>query len=95
MTIREQMNLQARVNAGATLLDENRPGWANEIDLDILHLTSTTHCILGQLYREYMNGIEELGIITGLDYGFCAHWSYEYPTLTEMWRDTINKRRGA
>jgi hypothetical protein len=38
------------VNAGAKFLDEHRPGWEDEIDLDTLDLASTCGCVLGQLH---------------------------------------------
>lgn len=41
-----------RVARGAALLDEKRPGWFNEIDLDDLMLASGRQCVLGQLFPE-------------------------------------------
>lgn len=42
--------LAARVAKGATLLDRERPGWADEIDLGKLDLNSGCRCVLGQLH---------------------------------------------
>jgi len=39
-----------RVQRGAKWLDEKRPGWAKEIDLEKLNYTMGDRCILGQLY---------------------------------------------
>jgi hypothetical protein len=38
-----------RVERGAALLDERLPGWAKQIDLTILDLSSGCDCVLGQL----------------------------------------------
>ncbi len=42
-------SIQERVERGAKLLDEKRPGWWKKIDLDLLRLSSCFRCVLGQL----------------------------------------------
>lgn len=49
-----------RVERGARLLDLMRPGWAREIALDRLAMESCDECILGQLYGDYLSGLEVL-----------------------------------
>lgn len=49
-----------RVRRGAELLDARRPGWAGELALDRLAMSSCDRCILGQLYGEYFSGMREL-----------------------------------
>jgi hypothetical protein len=49
-----------RVARGAALLDEKRPGWAAEIDLDDLEMGSCFSCVLGQLFGEFADGADEL-----------------------------------
>jgi hypothetical protein len=41
-----------RVTLGAALLDRERPGWRDEINLDVLNLADTGDCVLGQLFDE-------------------------------------------
>lgn len=41
----------AAVERGAALLDRERPGWYEEIDLERLLIASTTDCALGQLFE--------------------------------------------
>ena len=41
-----------RVRRGARLLDHERPGWANEIDLERFDIGDSTRCVLGQLFDE-------------------------------------------
>lgn len=38
-----------RIERGTALLDEKRPGWWHEIDLELLDIDSRCGCILGQL----------------------------------------------
>ena len=44
--------LNANVQRGAALLDENVPDWASVIDFDNFDLDSTTMCVLGQVSRK-------------------------------------------
>jgi len=54
--------LQECVNKGAELLDEKNPGWHNEIDISSLSMNSDCHCVVGQLYNDYWDGLKELDI---------------------------------
>ena len=49
-------DLHARVERGATLLDERQPGWADQIDLGTLNMSSCWFCVLGQLYEDFGAG---------------------------------------
>jgi hypothetical protein len=40
------------VTKGAALLDKKMPGWANDIDLGLLKLSSNVDCVLGQLFSD-------------------------------------------
>jgi len=90
--------------AGALLLDEERPGWENEIDVDQLDMGHGGHCILGQLYGGYSDGLIRLGILfteaSGL--GFRAPIREVesvsaredlYQALTEDWKKEIADRQ--
>lgn len=41
-------DLKARVEKGAGLLDQERPGWIDRLDLDHLNLSNPFYCVLGQ-----------------------------------------------
>jgi hypothetical protein len=41
---------RSAVAKGAALLDDKQPGWAHQIDLTVLHLSSGEECVLGQLF---------------------------------------------
>ncbi len=53
-------HLQTDVDRGTALLDECYPGWADRIDTDWLDLESPAHCVLGQLYGDYLGAREAL-----------------------------------
>lgn len=76
---------------GAAVLDEHRPGWAEEINLDTLRILSCTECVLGQVYGRYGVGLKELGITAGDKYGFAVsiHWTNMYPWFANKapWED--------
>jgi hypothetical protein len=72
-----------RVERGAALLDERRPDWWREIDLDRLALKSPCNCVLGQIGERqygpstyslgrYSDGLDLMGLrpLDGRDYGF-------------------------
>ncbi len=44
-----RVTLEPRVERGAVLLDDKVPGWADEVDLNVLELANACKCILGQL----------------------------------------------
>jgi hypothetical protein len=45
------------IEQAANLLDEVKPGWANQINIDELNMNEPTDCIIGQLYRQYDKGM--------------------------------------
>ncbi len=89
---------------GAILLDEEKPGWAERIDLSTLRMESCRFCILGQLYGDYVTGCNELDpdeyeqpSWDPVEYGFDAgpRERYEqdrYARLVAAWTGEINAR---
>jgi hypothetical protein len=65
-TTKTKIDLSERVAAGATLLDRERPGWWNEIDLDRLDLDDCRRCTLGQIYGASDEGYSGFGYGMGL-----------------------------
>jgi hypothetical protein len=49
-----------RVKRGAALLDEKRPGWAEQIGTQYLAMWSSCGCVLGRLDGEYEIGLRKL-----------------------------------
>lgn len=83
------------VAEGVKLLDDSRPGWWKEINLNVLDMYSTRYCVLGQLYHgSFCTGRIELGIGEGEGdlYGFDTYTG-NWETLDYLWRDIISARR--
>ena len=99
------MTIAERVAAGAALLDEHRPGWDGQIDLERLSLPSTCDCILGQIFPDTDDGDDgywagladhDLGILTSdraCALGFAS--DYGYKPLEAEWTRVITERRAA
>lgn len=70
-----EIDYAARVAKGAALLDEKKPGWERQIDLDELDVQSSTSCVTAQLSdaRWYAAGMEELGLTGGNGGTYIAH----------------------
>lgn len=94
------MTIAQRVRNGAEWLDENRPGWVNEIDLGRLELTSPCLCILGQLWGNYWSAVREMSLGDTAPLGFevrphllVADRVAEVDDLEGEWRRVIEARR--
>ena len=81
----------AKVKSGIALLDAHFGGssWKTDIDLDTLDLGSCGVCVLGQLFGDYSEGLDELGIGGGYSYGFDSTGSFR--ELTQAWKDALGK----
>lgn len=101
--------ISERVARGTAWLDENRPGWIDEIDLDRLLMSSPCNCVLGQLYGNYFEVIWGDPVAPrppdGRSHGFNAYDAYdlggtasqlaEYDDLHAEWVRVITERREA
>lgn len=63
-----------RVERGAALLDEKRPGWWKNIDLGRLDISAGCDCVAGQLdgFSEMMRGLGLLSLEAQVAHGFEA-----------------------
>lgn len=89
----ENVPVPERVEAGAALLDERMPGWFNMIDVDTLKIFDPTLCVMGQLFGDYLGGLDTLDVDISAGYGFNAY-DDEYTELDAAWRELILSRRG-
>lgn len=67
------MTHEERVGRGADLLSGVRPNWRAQLDPDRLDLADTSTCPLGQLWGDYYEGLDALGITSAYEsasYGF-------------------------
>jgi hypothetical protein len=95
------------VEQGAKWLDKRCPGWADRVDLDVLHLDSDSACILGQLtgsFGRWMLGRCNflLGMLWAVRHGFQVSFRRHMASpraaeqeLREAWVKTIKARRAA
>lgn len=56
------ISIEQRVTNGAKLLDEHEPRWFTMVELEVFNITSTSSCILGQVYGTFSAGTRELDI---------------------------------
>lgn len=78
-----------KIDAGIKYLDENRPNWFNEIDLQRLSMIQWHNCILGQLdlWKDFFEAT------VAINHGFDCYESYNYSILDSMWKEVILERR--
>lgn len=84
----------SKIQSGVKLLDAHFGGssWKKDIDLDNLDLGSCGVCVLGQLFGDYSEGLEVLGISGGANYGF-DNPSGSFRELTDAWKDALGENK--
>jgi hypothetical protein len=89
--------VSARVENGMQLLDRVYPGWEKKVNLETLDIMSCRHCILGQLYGDYDDGVRWVGISkhSAHEFGFVEQGEIWFNDLTSMWAEKITARLAA
>ena len=87
-----------RVSAGIDFLDGRVPGWDERIDLDTLKIEHCTRCVLGQLFGDFGDGLDQLDLYHDKDVrlGFAREPGesiFVYRDLTAAWTAAIRARR--
>lgn len=81
----------AKIAAGIKLLDNHvGSSWRDSINLDTLNLGSCSVCVLGQVFGDYQEGLDELDLEEGYDYGFNT-MSGDMTELTAAWKVALGK----
>lgn len=88
-----------KIRNGIKFLDQDKPGWEHEIDLDKLELSDCVSCVLGQTFGNYYNVLDRI-VNCGwpqqnewaAERGFYTHGS-EWRELTDQWVTAIEKHR--
>lgn len=98
MTEEEISASRARAREGAEYLDEHRPGWFNSVHEETLELASQCDCVLGQLYGNYIAGLNCLSSSTDsvfpMRYGFTfVNDEAEFDVLEDQWLKEIAARK--
>lgn len=91
----DPQTVQEQVENGMRLLDEKfGTNFIDKIDPDRLDIGSGISCICGQLYGDYCNGRDKLGLTDheAAKYGFYSRHVDRYGELTEAWRQGLLAR---
>lgn len=78
-------DLVADVDRGIALLDEKKPGWRDEVDVDRLSIINGFDCVLGQLYGGYYTGLK---IVAPADW--TDDWDVRHGFVGETLEDTLD-----
>lgn len=87
-----------RIDRGAALLDEKKPGWAGEIDISTLNVDSYFDCVLGQLYGTFALGSEAIWgdedgeDLQAMENGFFFLEVTKERETTEYWKEKVRER---
>ena len=92
-------NVYKRAAKGAELLDNLNPGWFKKIKIHELYMSNCGHCVLGQLYGSYWDGLisielESDAYVNIEEYGFKESYrsNYGYEELDKEWKIQIQER---
>lgn len=88
----EDEEVKARVLRGLRQLrDIHGESWVEKIDCQTLELSDSSACVLGQVYGDYDDGLDALGL--GYEeaplYGFDHDAIVDYDELDEAWQAVI------
>jgi hypothetical protein len=85
-----------RVTRDARRLDNHFGGrqWANRIDLNTLRMNSAEHCVLGQLFGDFIDGLDEIGVADfGGDHAYFGGRYTDGSDLDTEWHKAIASRQ--
>lgn len=87
--------LAACVNRGAKFMDEHHPGWHTRVNPGILKIACPSHCVLGQMFGDYGDGVKYFNLSDEqeFDFGFYNYSAASMKILTQCWRAEIISRR--
>lgn len=69
---------EEEIERGVAVLDNVKPQWYHHVDLDALNLDNCYHCVLGQLFGDFEDGVSDLRRITGWSGGDGWQFAAEY-----------------
>lgn len=85
--------IQKKIRAGIAFLNVVKPNWLKKIKLNELDLSQSNTCMIGEIYGNYGDGIDSLGLTDEIAdlLGFHANSIRTYTLLTKGWKDAIKK----
>ena len=101
------MSVEADIRTGVAMLDAHRPGWEDQVNLDVLDLSSGSHCVIAQVFAperaasgtrtccDFHYGWRLLGMSDGdvYDLGFGVDSTHNLHQLNKGWKEFITARR--
>jgi hypothetical protein len=76
---------EQQIAKGMALLAERKPDYRDKLDLIMLDMGRTSYCVLGQVYGNFFNAMEELFGVRGIkiwpharEHGFVLSEEHEY-----------------
>lgn len=80
-----------RIQLGIQFLDAHQIDWSSHINLDRLDLSQEKECVLGQIFGDYEDAIENLGIHPRIarQMGFEGSITISNKRLTRLWKKVI------
>lgn len=81
---------EERVSRGVALLDERKPNWRELIDTKKLDMTCQYNCILGQVYRSYMQGLSALFTVN-LSFDHACNHGFHLPVGSDRDNDGFDE----
>lgn len=95
MPVYELTPEQKAAARGAEKLDEAKPGWADNFDLEGLDLGDPDRCIGPQVSGSHGSMLEELGLARheSAAHGFGTSNPIAYKQLTAAWKDEVRQRQ--
>jgi len=90
--------LAARVRAGITLLDiERGPEWVWKVRVGFLDMASCSACVLGQLYGDFEQGADTIGLTFWSEVGHGLNAEEDrygdFAALDRLWTYAIRRLR--
>jgi hypothetical protein len=84
--------IPANVKRGEAFLDEHVPGWRDKVDPSELDSADSCHCVLGQVFGTYGDGLLLLRLTSreAQRLGFFVWGRQMFRQLTDGWRGVLS-----
>lgn len=86
--------LTKRASRGAAWLDQEKPGWAKQIQTERLDISEASCCVIGQIFGDFNDWFPTHKHTFVLRHGFdCTHRKGKnFDKLTKAWRAEVDRR---
>lgn len=82
------LTITQRIQNGAAILDEALPGWEKRVDRSTLDIQTNGHCVLGQLFGKFLNGVKVLHLpLASTQELYPANLGFDKDTASYTWHE--------